>query len=96
MKRIEYPIVDIRPGDRFERYRSQRTGYVLVYQYRRVHGTGYDSSTLVASFGSQAEATTCRNHYRRQEERIRADNDCDERVQHWAGLETTRMEGLHG
>lgn len=90
MKKITIPLCDVRPGDHFERYRSQRTGAFLVYRYRRVRGTGTDEALLVATFHSQAEATKARNAYRREEERLRVENDYVERLQVWAGLEGVR------
>ena len=87
MKQITYPVCDIRPGDHFERYRSQRTGAFLVFRYRRLRGTGTDEALLVGTFSTQSEATKARNYYRREEERLRIDNDYNERLQVWAGLE---------
>ena len=83
MKRIDFPICDIRPGDHFEVCRSQRTGYFLIYHYRRHHGASYDDVDQVASFSTQGEATKCRNFYRRQEERIRAESELDNRLPVW-------------
>jgi hypothetical protein len=80
----ELPIVDIRPGDRFNVYRSQRTGFFILYQYRRHPGAGYDDETRVAIYPTQREATSVRNRLRNAEERVRAEWESEARAEVWA------------
>jgi hypothetical protein len=60
----ELPLVDVRPGDRFNVCRSLRTGY--------------DDELRVAIYPTQREAMRVRNRLRAEEERVRAEWDGQE------------------
>jgi hypothetical protein len=91
-KMVSYPaVVDVRPYDRFERFRSTRTGAFLVFRYRRVAGQAYEESDLVATFGSQGESTKCRNALRTAAERMRTSCEYDARLKVWTALDTQEV-----
>jgi hypothetical protein len=76
----ELPLVDVRPGDRFNVCRSLRTGYFILYRYRRHPGAGYDDELRVAIYPTQREAMTVRTKLRVEQERVRAEWDFQMRV----------------
>ena len=76
---LELPTTDIRPHDRFEVYRSTRTGFYLLYQYRRHAGAAYEDEARLAIYSTQRAAVSVRNRLRKAEEQARAQWEWDER-----------------
>jgi hypothetical protein len=87
MKALELPVVELRPYDQIEAYRSSRTGAWLLYRLRRIPGRQDTDLLLVQTYGSRTEAMRIRNRLRMAVERLRTSHEYDEKQRVWSGLD---------